>query len=154
MKAEANHTANTRRRDWHRRRKACVPGYRRPRLWIWQALFLWKQHHRLWAMIGMGVGDASRSWKNTCDDQLWTDRALLVQPLLRGFRAISAETILKQWKTVVNRGIGIKKANQLCQAVKHFVDLTMSIRMAKREIQSLYSNISTCKQASSISMKK
>lgn len=58
-------------------------------------------------------------------------------PLPDEITAMSAETLLQQWKQAVKRGVGLKKATQLRQAAERSVGLTVGTRMAKREIQSL-----------------
>lgn len=58
-------------------------------------------------------------------------------PLPAEVTAISAEDLVREWKQVAQRGIGIKRAHTLRQAAERSIGLTVGTRMAKRALQSL-----------------
>lgn len=58
-------------------------------------------------------------------------------PFPQEITAMSAEDLLKQWKTAIQRAVGIKKAEQLWQKAESSVGLMVGMRMAKRELQGL-----------------
>ncbi|KRG15566.1 transposase [Virgibacillus soli] len=65
---------------------------------------------------------------------LFTLRAF---PFPSDIRAMTPEEVLAQWKTVVKRGVGIKRATHLVEKAKKSVGIEIGLRFAKKELHSL-----------------
>jgi transposase len=50
---------------------------------------------------------------------------------------MTPEEVLAQWKTVINRGVGIKRAIQLLEKARKSVGIKVGLRFARKEIHSL-----------------
>src|SRR5690625_4152025 len=58
-------------------------------------------------------------------------------PFPSDLRHLTPEEVLAQWKTVVKRGVGIKRATSLVEKAKKSVGIETGLRFAKKEIHSL-----------------
>lgn len=51
-----------------------------------------------------------------------------------GKKDMTPEEVLAQWKTVIKRGVGIKRATQLVEKARKSVGIKIGIRFARKEI--------------------
>lgn len=58
-------------------------------------------------------------------------------PFPSDIKNMTPEDVLAQWKTVIKRGVGIKRATQLVEKAKKSVGIEIGLRFARKEIQSL-----------------
>ena len=67
-------------------------------------------------------------------------------PLPVEIQTMTPEEIVYRWKPFVKRGVGIKRAEQLIEAAKQSVGLTVGTTLAKRELTSLLEQYDLYKQ--------
>jgi transposase len=58
-------------------------------------------------------------------------------PFPSDIREMTSEEVLAQWKTVVKRGVGIKRATKLVEKAKKSVGIEIGLRFGKKELHSL-----------------
>lgn len=58
-------------------------------------------------------------------------------PFPSDIRQMTAEEVLAQWKTVIKRGVGIKRATNLVEKAKKSVGIEIGLRFARKEMHSL-----------------
>ena len=58
-------------------------------------------------------------------------------PFLADLQDMTPEEVFLQWKTVIKRGGGIKRATHLVEKARKSVGIKIGIRFAKKEIHSL-----------------
>ena len=58
-------------------------------------------------------------------------------PFPSDIRHMSPEEVLSEWKTVIKRGVGIKKATKLVEKAKKSIGMEIGLRFARKELQSL-----------------
>jgi transposase len=58
-------------------------------------------------------------------------------PFPSDIREMTTEEVLAQWKTVVKRGVGIKRATKLVEKAKKSVGIEIGLRFGKKELHSL-----------------
>ena len=58
-------------------------------------------------------------------------------PFPADLRDMTPEEVLEQWKTVIKRGVGIKRATQLVEKARKSVGIEVGLRFARKEIHSL-----------------
>ena len=58
-------------------------------------------------------------------------------PFPSDIRRMTAEEVLAQWKTVIKRGVGIKRARNLVEKAEKSVGIEIGLRFARKEMHSL-----------------